>query len=441
MGFIKSRLGLMMFMQYAVWGIWMPILPGYLQAPIADGGLGFSAAQLGWILGLAGAIGALLSPFIAGQIADRYFSAERFLAFLLFTGGIVKYITATQTSFTAWLVLSILYSILYMPTLSLTNSVAFAHLKDKETEFPRVRVWGTFGWIAAGWIFSWVFLQTDLKFTNLPPFLVGTEYPDVTARLAMALKVSGVISMLYAGYCLLLPHTPPKGNVESVAVFKAFKLLEKPSVLWLVLASIPIAVIHNLYFMQAFPFLSIGVGMNESNIAPAMSIGQVAEIGVMAMLGFIIAQLGFRFTLCLGGLAYILRFAIWGAIGMSDDVGSTGVTIAVLSQALHGFSFACFFATAFIYIDRVASDDIRHSAQTVFGIAILGIGPILSGPILGVLANIFGDGNVVTNFSDMWFTLSGVAVLTTLALMVFFRDEGSDNSDGDIEAEAAVDTP
>ncbi|MCH7910094.1 MAG: MFS transporter, partial [Candidatus Hydrogenedentes bacterium] len=196
MQFIKSRLGMMMFLQYAVWGFWLPILARYLQSSTEDGGLGFTPGQVGWILGLAGSIGAVTAPFIAGQLADRRFSTEKFLAVLLLLGGLIKWYTSTQTTFEAWLVLSILYSIVYQPTLALTNSLAFAHLGDADREFPRVRVWGTIGWIAASWIFPMVWLQTDLTLQALPPFLAGTELPDATGRLVDALKFSGGPSIL-----------------------------------------------------------------------------------------------------------------------------------------------------------------------------------------------------------------------------------------------------
>ena len=117
----NTRLGTMMFLQYALWGAWLPVTARYLSASISDGGLGFSGSQIGMILGLAGSVGAIAAPFIAGQIADRYFSTERILAFLVSTGGIVKWYTATQTDYQSWLVLSILYSVLYMPTLALYN--------------------------------------------------------------------------------------------------------------------------------------------------------------------------------------------------------------------------------------------------------------------------------------------------------------------------------
>ena len=168
----------------------------------------------------------IVSPFIAGQFADRYFSTERILSFLVITGGIVKWYTATRTDYESWLWLSILYSVLYMPTLALSNSVAFSHIDDAENTFPKIRVWGTIGWIAASWAFPMIWLQQNLSFQLMPPFLSGDEVPNVTARLADALKFSGIISMAYGAFCFLLPNTPPKADaVEKLAFKKAFKEL------------------------------------------------------------------------------------------------------------------------------------------------------------------------------------------------------------------------
>ena len=158
------RLGSMMFLQYALWGAWLPVTARYLSATVSEGGLGFSGSQIGMILGLAGSIGAVAAPFIAGQFADRYFSTERILAFLVFTGGLVKWYTSYQTSYSAWLYLSILYSILYMPTLALSNSITFSHIEDGEKNFPKIRVWGTIGWIVASWAFPMIWLQQSYHF-------------------------------------------------------------------------------------------------------------------------------------------------------------------------------------------------------------------------------------------------------------------------------------
>lgn len=425
MGLVKTRLGGMMFLQYAVWGIWLPILSRYLQAPVDDGGLGFTPGQVGWILGLAGSIGAVSAPFIAGQIADRMFSTERFLAVLLLVGGVIKWITASQTSFEAWLVLSILYSVVYSPTLALTNSLAFAHLEDSDREFPRVRVWGTVGWIAASWLFPMFWLMTDLKFQWLPPFYTGAEVADVTSKLVDALKFSGVISIGYAAYCFLLPHTPPKKEgVEPLAFAKAFALLKKPSFAVLVAASLPIAVIHQIYFMQTAPFFSDVLGISDSYIGPAMTIGQFAEIIVITGLGFMLKGMGFRFTIALGGFAYVLRYAIFAT-------SSLPVGLIIASQALHGFCYACFFAAAYIYVDRLASDDIRNSVQTVFGIIILGIGPVIAAPFLQILAAVFKTEAGGLDYEPMWLTLSAIALVTTVLFLIFFRDETLDDAEAE----------
>ncbi len=411
------RLSIMMFFQYAVWGAWLPLAGRYLSAPEASGGLGFSGYQIGLILGLAGSIGAVAAPFVAGQLADRYFRTERCLAVLLLCGGMVKWYTAYQTGFNDWLWLSILYSVIYMPTLSLSNSLAFAHLEHGDDQFGKIRVWGTIGWIAASWVFPMIWLQTNLSFQAMPPFLVGSEVPQVTSKLADALKFSGLISFVYAAFCLLLlPKTPPKKDAdEKLAVTKAFRLFLKPSFSVLVLASLAISVIHQIYFIQAGPFLS-AIGLQDSEIGPAMSIGQFAEIAFMAGLGVCLKRLGFRRVISIGCFAYCLRYLVFGSVGLP-------VWLIVSSQVLHGLCYACFFAAGFIYVDRIAAKDVRHSAQTVFGIIILGGGPVLGGYLQGFLVQQYTLPAGGVDFSSLWYTLSAIGLVTTIGFAALFKEE------------------
>ena len=416
----NTRLGTMMFLQYALWGAWLPVTARYLSASISEGGLGFSGSQIGMILGLAGSIGAIAAPFIAGQIADRYFSTERVLAFLVSIGGIVKWYTATQTDYQSWLVLSILYSVLYMPTLALSNSITFAHINDQENDFPKIRVWGTIGWIAASWVFPMIWLQTDLQFQSMPPFIVGVEVPDVTSRLADALKFSGLISLCYGAFCFLLPNTPPKKDaVEKLAFKKAFELFQYSSFTILVLASLAVSIIHQIYFLQTGPFLS-SIGIPDSQIGPAMTIGQFAEIITMAYLGYFLKRIGFKKVITIGIGAYCLRYAIFGTELFP-------VWVMVLSQAFHGFCYAFFFAAAYIYVDKIAEDDVRNSAQTVFGIIILGGGPVIGGWLSGYLQNAYtvvsGPDLLVFDYSMFWYTLSAIGLVTTAAFYLLFYEQ------------------
>ena len=411
----NQRLGAMMFLQYALWGAWLPVTARYLSASVAEGGLGFTGSQIGMTLGLAGSIGAVMAPFIAGQIADRYFSTERILAFLVTAGGVVKWITSYQTEYSAWLVLSIIYSVLYMPTLALSNSITFSHIDDQENDFPKIRIWGTLGWIVASWVFPMIWLQTNLNFQWMPPFIVGAEVPNVTSRLADALKFSGLISITYGAFCFLLPHTPPKKDaIEKLAFKKAFELFRFSSFTILVIASLAVSVIHQIYFLQTGPFLS-HIGILDSQIGPAMTIGQFAEILTMAYLGFFLKKLGFKKVITIGVAAYFMRYAVFGT-------ESFPVWVMIISQAFHGFCYAFFFAAAYIYVDKLADEDVRHSAQTVFGIIILGGGPVIGGWLSGYLQNMYTVENIF-NYSKFWYTVSAIGLATTVFFYALFREQ------------------
>lgn len=409
------RLCVMMFLQYAVWGIWLPILPSYLKADVSAGGLGFDGYQIGWILATAAAVGAVVSPFIAGQFADRYFATERYLAAVMLLGGAINWIISYQTSFAAWMALSILYAIIYMPTLGLTNSLAMSHLSDARRQFPRVRLWGTIGWISVAWFFPIMFLQQNVEFSPLPPFFTGDDRPDATARIVYALRASGVISVVYALFCLWLPHTPPKRAApERLAFAGAFRLVRHRSVLILVVASLAVAAIHKIYFLQTAPYLE-SIGLKTIYIMPAMSIGQMAEIAVMAFLGLLLTSLGFRRVLSLGAFSYFLRYAVFGTTWLPAEA-------IVASQFLHGFCFSCSFAAAFIYIDRIAPPDVRHSAQTGLTLVLLGVGPIIGGWLNGFLEEISTVEGTL-DYSRFWYSCAAVGLVSALTLALLFRDE------------------
>lgn len=432
-----SALSGMMFLQYAIWGVWLPYLANYLDGPAAEGGLGLTGGQIGWILGLAGSIGALTAPFLGGQIADRFISAEKYLGLLLIAGGVVKYFTASAQTFESFLVLSIVYSVLYMPTLALTNSIAFAHLSDAERQFPRVRVWGTIGWIIASNAFPLIWLQSNLSFTWLPPFLAGVDHPDSLPRIADALRVSGVAAVLYGVWAMVfLPRTPPSRDAENPFAFmEAFAMLRHRGFLVVTLVALPISMIHQVYFIRTGPFLE-SIGFIKAHIGPVMSIGQVSEIFFLAILGWLIARLGFKGVLALGCAAYVARFAIF-AIGTEETRA-----IVAAANALHGLCYGCFFAGAYIYVDRVSPTDIRHSAQTVFGIIILGLGPVFAGfynAWFDQYTITAPDGGTVQSYPQIWWAQAVIAAASMLIVLLFFKPGVAGASMRNVEAgEAGV---
>lgn len=422
------KLSIMMILEYAILGAWYPIIPRLLFETTEKGGLGFSAYQVGTIVGVSAAAGALLSP-LTGQLADRKFNAERCLAFLLVTSAGLKWITATQTTFGMWFGLTLISSILFVPTISLCNSIAFAHVDNADRDFPLIRLWSSPGWIAASWVFPWVFLQYDLSFQAKPPFLVGTEYADVTARLALSLKFAAGISVVLAIYCLtLLPKTPPKtGPVEKPALFKAFGLFRRRSFALLVLACLPMSVLHQVYNIKMAPYLSF-VGFRDSSIGPVLTLAQCFEILAMTLLSVLLLKIGFRWTLLLGILTYIFKHLIFGTLSLPKEVVTIGV-------ALHGFSYAWFFAAGHVYVERLSSADVRHSAQMVFGIIVLGVGPAIGGILLGLFESWFTPEGGQLQYGPFWYFMAGVAVVMALLLAALFRDEAREESPPVIEPE------
>ena len=387
-------LSVMMFLQYAVWGLWLLILPQYLSAAPTAGGLGFTQGQTGLILGLAGAVGSVTAPFLAGQLADRYLNAEKTLGGLLLLGGFVNFALAYTHAFGPFLVLSIVYSILYMPTLSLTNSVAFQNLADPAKQFPPIRTFGTIGWAVASAAFPAIWLGT------------GNAVVD-TARIADSLKVSGALSMLYALYCFFaLPKTPPKPSTEKLAFAKAFGLFRKPGFLVVSLLALPIAMIHMAFFFRFTPYLTGAVQIPLKWTGFVSSIGQYSEIFFLAILGLLLKRLGFKAVLLMGALGFAVRFGVFSLI--------RPWWLIATAQTLHGLCYAFFYAAAFIYVERVAPKDVRHSAQTVFGLILLGIGPVLAG---------FYNGWAPTDYQKFWLLEAGIAAAAAVVLLVVFRED------------------
>jgi nucleoside transporter len=412
---LKIRLCTMMFLEYAIRGMWFPFLASYLSASRQDRGLGFSTGQTGWVLGFANAVGALTAPLVAGQIADRYLNAERALGILHVIAAVLLFCNASSGTFGMFFVYMLCFSVAYVPTQSLTNSLALSHLSDREKSYPRIRMWGTIGWVVTSSLFTYTVMRT------------GNRASDI-ARIPYALRGAAVLAIGYAGYAFFfLPPTPPARKYAEAggqwAIVRALGMLRKRSVLVLTLVAVPAAAIHTAYYLNIAPFLIDVVGVRPRNLGPVIAVSQTSEVVFLFALGPLLRRFGYKNILLLGCGAQALRFLIFA---WNPPAG-----VVICSLTLHGIAYACFFTTAILYIERSSPADIRHSAQTVFGIVLFGVGPALSGPYSEVFNHFTRNGH--PDFRVIWYTQFAIATVAALVVLGFFYESASIDKGSGVE--------
>lgn len=384
-GALLGRLSVMMFLQYAIWGAWLPLLWPFLREH-----RGFSEAQVGNMFAV-GAIGAILAPFVAGQIADRWFPTEKFLGFSHLVGGVLVWQLARLESYSAFLWFSLVYSLIYAPTLPLTNSLAFHHLPDRDRDFGRVRLWGTVGWIAVG-----IGIGQWLAYRHTPagaaPELVQASQ---VAGMADAFRLSALLGIAQGLYCFRLPHTPPSKGLAANASWEALKEVARSrALLVLFLIAVPISCIHQFYFVHTAAFLGAyqrgaeGLTQAINSVfgvggGGLMTVGQMAEIAVLALIPLCAKDVSRKTFLMVGTLAYALRMYLFAYV---DQIPLPPMLVLVLGVAMHGLCFGCFIFVAFMVVDEECSSDVRASAQSLFNLVIIGIGIIVGSKIATGLA-------------------------------------------------------
>lgn len=376
------RLSVMMFLQYAVWGAWLPIL-----WPFLAGHRHFTPDQIGDMFAV-GAVGAIVGPFVAGQIADRWFATERFLGVSHLLGALLVWRLAEVETYRGFLLFSLAYSLVYAPTLSLTNSLAFHHLPDRDRDFPKVRVWGTVGWIAVGIAVGQWLLHRHTP-TGVPEEVVLAAQD---AGRADAFRLSAILGALLGLFSFFLPHTPPQPGRERFAPFEALKEVRRQPLLTLFLLAVPISCIHQFYFVHTAGFLSefqvraaslidrvFGVGGGG-----LMTVGQMTEILVLALMPVWAKRASRKTLLGIGIAAYALRMFLFAYV---DALPLPATLTLVLGVALHGLCFGCFVFVAFLVVDEETTPDVRASAQSLFNLVIVGVGILVGSKIAGWVAD------------------------------------------------------
>ncbi|MCI0744114.1 MAG: MFS transporter, partial [Verrucomicrobia subdivision 3 bacterium] len=306
------------------------------------------------------------------------------------------------TKFGSFFLYFLLYGLLYVPTISVTNSLAFANLKDPAKDFGFVRMGGTVGWIVVSWPLI---------------FLLGAR--STVQEMRWIFLVGAIISFALAAYSLTLPHTPPRRDVhglDRLAWLKAIKLLGLPYVLVLFIVTLIDATIHNGYFVLIGGFLKDAIKMPDNWIAAVTTIGQVAEIVTMVILGAVLKRIGWKWTMIIGILGHAARFAVFAFFNKPEHQ-----TLIIAVQVLHGICYAFFFATLYIFVDAVFPKDIRTSAQGLFNLLVLGVGLIIANFWFGSLKARWTSLDGIVDYEKLFLVPTGLAILATLLLLIFFK--------------------
>ena len=398
-----------MFLEFFVWGAWYTTIAVYMTT---QGMREFTH----WPY-TVNPIAAIVAPFFLGLVADRYFATEKVLAVLHILGGIILFIApSTSANPTLFILVLLAYNLCFMPTLGLSNSLAFHNITDQEKQFPRIRVWGTIGWIVAGLFISFA----------LGAFVSGDVRPEQTA---LTLYTAGAASLLLGVYSLTLPHTPPRAAGQAVSArtllgFDAFRQLgSRPFYVFIAssfLICIPLAAYYN------FTQLYLGAARVE-NIAATQTLGQMSEMVFMFLMPFFFARLGVKWMLLVGMGAWVVRYVLF-ALAAPDAI----FWMIALGILLHGICYDFFFVTGQIYVDKKSTPAIRGQAQGFLVFVTYGVGMLIGAQVAGEVYNRFlagaGAGALtlrLDQWHDFWWIPAGFAAAVMAFFALFFHDRAA----------------
>ena len=423
---MNIRLSTMMFLQYAIWGAWLPFLWSFLA-----GHRGMNPAEIGNMFAV-GAVGAIVGPFLVGQLADRHMATQKVLGVSHLIGAALIYQLATVDSYTGFLVFSLIYGLVYTPTMSLTNSLAFHHLPDRDRDFGRVRLWGTFGWIVVGLVMGQWLAHAHTPAQGAPEVILAAQ----VAGKADAFRLSALLGVVMGLYCFSLPNTPPAREERNNAAMQAMGSIRRQPLLTLFLLAVPISCIHQFYFVHTETFLSaknLEAPGWVSTIFGAgggglMTVGQMSELLVLGMIPLVAKRVSRKGLLAIGILAYAARMALFAYV---DVLPLPSMLTLLIGIALHGLCFGAFIFVAFMVVDEETQSEVRASAQSLFNLVIVGVGVIVGSKLAGWAATSASIGTEI-DYPKL-FRMPMWASLACLAALLLFYPAHSTRHSGELD--------
>jgi MFS family permease len=365
------RLAAMMALVYAVQGSFWPLLAVHLQD------LGLNGRSRGWIFATL-AMGSVIVPLGAGQLVDRLMRTQRFLALAYGLGAALLALLASGSVIQeGWLFLLFLaFWMIIAPSYGLCNSLAMRHLDDPGRQFGGIRLWGTIGWMAVGWLVSLAMGWTGVNRTG------GGCYE--------AFLIAMVLSIIVALYCLTLPDTPPLARDSAssgwAGLDETLGLFRKPDVRVFLVTALGVYLTTPMVY-QVMPAYLESRGLPRAWVPTAMTLGQWPEIAALAFLPWMLGRIGTKGTLAVGIIAWLVRFL--------SLLGRPPLAIAVGGGLLHGVGVGCFTVGGQVFLDSRAPTRQRASAQGLFLVLTSGLGSLLGNLMAGDLAGTHPDNDVL----------------------------------------------
>ncbi len=415
---VKLRLIVMNFLEYAVWGAYLTSMGTYL----ANHGL---ATHIGWFYSIQGIV-SLFMPALMGIVADRWIPAQKLLSICHAMAGLFMAATSVygimygaDIQFAALFTLYTVSVAFYMPTIALSNSVAYTALGqaglDTVKDFPPIRVFGTVGFIATMWVVDLCgFQKTSLQF-----------------------MVSGGLSILLALYALTLPACPIKGNVAAKSVaealgLEAFKLFKQKKMAIFFIFSMMLGMCLQVTNSYANPFITSFEAISEfadtfgvQHANMLISISQICEALCILCIPFFLKRFGIKNVMLMAMFAWVLRFGLFGL----GNPGFPGVILFILSCIVYGFAFDFFNISGSLYVDQEADVELRSSAQGLFMMMTNGFGATIGTLSAQAIVNhfVYAD-NVVAEgamtiwqgWQTSWYIFAAFALFVAVSFWIVF---------------------
>ena len=366
-------------------------------------------------------VAAMISPFIVGMIADRFFATQKVFAVLHLLGGVFLYAAGQASTWEEFYPVLLLHLICYMPTLALSNSLCFQNMDDPQRQFPPIRTLGTIGWIASGILVGSSFFFENEYHAIWPAFLGGSTPPEEWTSIAMTSKpfiIGSAVSIFLGMYSFSLPDTPPKLKGKKVTAaevlgLKALSLMKNRSFSIFILCSFLLCIPLSFYFQSANGFLK---EMGVANSEGVLTLGQVSEIFFLLLVPWFFRKLGVKKMLLIGMFFWVLRYVLFA------EAGTDAQLFLYLGVLFHGICYDFFFVTGQLYVDKAAPDDIRSSAQGFIAFVTLGAG-MFAGGILNGWWNSRQTVDGVLDWQSIWYFPAGLAAVVLIVFFLTFKEE------------------